>query len=123
MERGAPVVSVVIPTYNEARRIGATLEDGHRYLQRLGLPYEVIVVDNASTDGTPDVIGRLGLPATRVIVERSRGKGSAIRRGVLESRGEFVLLLDADNATPVSELDRVWPLWRQGIQIVIGSRY
>src|SRR5262249_48134122 len=47
----------------------------------------------------------------------------AIKHGVLQSRGDYVVFLDADNATPVSELERVWPLWRSGCQVVIGSRY
>jgi len=121
-----PVLSVVIPTFNEARRIEQTLRSGDEYLRGLGIPYEVIVVDNDSTDGTAalvtDLIDRV-LSSTRLVVQGSRGKGSAIKAGVLQSRGDFVLFLDADNATPVSELERFWPLWKDGVQVVIGSRY
>jgi dolichyl-phosphate beta-glucosyltransferase len=121
-----PVLSVVIPTFNEAHRIEQTLRSGDEYLRGLGIPYEVIVVDNASTDGTAELVASLidrSISSTRLVVERCRGKGAAIKRGVLQSRGEFVVFLDADNATPVSELERVWPLWKRGCQVVIGSRY
>ena len=123
---GTPVLSVVIPTFNEIDRIEQTLRSGDEYLRGLGIPYEVIVVDNASTDGTADLVASLidrAVSSTSLIVERCRGKGAAIKRGVLQSRGDFVVFLDADNATPVSELERVWPLWKCGCQVVIGSRY
>ena len=121
-----PVLSVVIPTFNEVQRIEQTLRSGDEYLRALGLPYEVIVVDNDSTDGTAALVAGLidrFLSSTRLVVQGSRGKGSAIKAGVLQSRGDFVLFLDADNATPVSELERIWPLWKDGFQVVIGSRY
>jgi dolichyl-phosphate beta-glucosyltransferase len=125
-ERPTPTLSVVIPTFNEARRIEQTLRSGDDYLRGLGIPYEVIVVDNASTDGSAalvaDLIDRV-LSSTRLVVQRSRGKGSAIKAGVLQSRGDYVVFMDADNATPVSELERVWPLWKSGCHVVIGSRY
>jgi dolichyl-phosphate beta-glucosyltransferase len=121
-----PVLSVVIPTFNEVQRIEQTLRSGDEYLRGLGIPYEVIVVDNDSTDGTAALVAGLAdrvLLSTRLVVQRSRGKGAAIKAGVLQSRGDFVVFMDADNATPVSELERVWPLWKSGCHVVIGSRY
>jgi glycosyltransferase involved in cell wall biosynthesis len=121
-----PVLSVVIPTFNEIDRIEQTLRTGDEYLRGLGIPFEVIVVDNASTDGTAELVASMvdrTISSTRLVVERCRGKGAAIKAGVLQSRGDFVVFLDADNATPVSELERVWPLWKSGVQVVIGSRY
>jgi dolichyl-phosphate beta-glucosyltransferase len=121
-----PVLSVVIPTFNEIDRIEQTLRTGDEYLRGLGIPFEVIVVDNASTDGTAELVASMvdrTISSTRLVVERCRGKGAAIKAGVLQSRGDFVVFLDADNATPVSELERVWPLWNSGVEVVIGSRY
>src|SRR5712691_2926711 len=100
-----PVLSVVIPTFNEVQRIEQTLRSGDEYLRGLGIPYEVIVVDNDSTDGTAALVAGLVdrvLFSTRLVVQRSRGKGAAIKAGVLQSRGDFVVFMDADNATPVS---------------------
>jgi dolichyl-phosphate beta-glucosyltransferase len=120
-----PVLSVVIPTFNEVQRIEHTLRSGDEYLRGLGIPYEVIVVDNDSTDGTAALVTGLidRMSSTRLVVQHSRGKGAAIKAGVLQSRGDFVVFLDADNATPVSELERFWPLWKDGVQVAIGSRY
>jgi dolichyl-phosphate beta-glucosyltransferase len=121
-----PVLSVVIPTFNEVDRIEQTLVRADEYLRTLGIPYEIIVVDNNSTDGTDALVAGLierTISSTTLVIEACRGKGAAVKHGVLQSRGDYVVFADADNATPVSELERFWPLWKCGAQVIIGSRY
>ena len=122
----APELSVVIPTFNEVGRIEQTLRSADAYLRAAGIAAEIVIIDNASSDGTPDLVRRLfaGMAAsTSLVVEPCRGKGAAVKRGVLQSRGDFVVFLDADNATPLSEMERFWPFLRSGFDVVVGSRY
>jgi dolichyl-phosphate beta-glucosyltransferase len=122
-------LSVVIPAYNEGKRISATLEDIDQYLARQHYDYEIIVVDNGSNDNTSEIVkneqGKIkGLNLVRF--EKSVGaKGSAVKLGILEhSHGDYVVFMDADNATPVSEMEKFWPYLEYGqAQVVIGSRY
>lgn len=126
---GAPglKLSVVIPAYNEERRLGRTLDDVLRYLQRQTYQSEVLVANDGSTDGTERVTrARAG---GRVPVEhltrpdgRNYGKGAAVRRGMLAARGRFRLFMDADNSTTVDHLERFWPFFQEGYAVVIGSR-
>lgn len=98
-------LSVVIPAFNEARRIGASLEKVAAYLDGRGLSYEVLIADDGSVDGTADVVGQAGVARARVLrSERNQGKGAAVRRGVLASTGRRVLLSDADLSTPIEDL-------------------
>ena len=94
---GQPELSVVVPAYNEAAGIVATLRALLAELERTGLAHEVLVVDNASTDGTPDAVDALGDPRVRVLRNpRDLGKGASMRRGMLEARGALRLHCDAD---------------------------
>jgi dolichyl-phosphate beta-glucosyltransferase len=122
----APALSIVIPTFNEVTRIEATIRSADAYLRRSGLTSEIIVIDNDSSDGTAALVTSLMdqvVGSTTVVVERCRGKGAAVKRGVLQSRGDFVVFLDADNSTPLSEFERFLPFLRSGFDVVIGSRY
>jgi len=120
-----PHLSVVIPTFNEALRIERTLREVDGYLRRAGYAYELLVVDNGSRDGTAELVERLAesFDSLRLISERGAGKGSAVRAGVRQSLGEFVLFMDADHATPISEIERFWPLWGGAADVLIGSRW
>lgn len=115
-----PFLSVVIPAYNEIRRLPATLAATNAYLAQQSFPAEIIVVDDGSTDGTA------GLAASHAGVHvlrcEHRGKGFAVRAGALAARGEYVLLCDADLATPIEEWEELWPYFRAGFDVVIGSR-
>lgn len=120
-----PELSVVIPAYNEAQRIGPTLEAITSYLRLRGVDYEIIVVSDGSTDSTEDIIrnhargnGRIRLVSYRP----NRGKGCAVRTGVLEARAENVLFSDADLATPIEELETLQKAAENGFDVVIGSR-
>jgi dolichyl-phosphate beta-glucosyltransferase len=119
-------LSIVIPAFNEAVRIGPTLDALHAFLQNSALRAEILVVDDGSSDDTAGQV-RSRLPATpalRLLSNgRNRGKGFSIRHGVCESRGALVLLTDADLSTPIEELDRLLPAVRvTGCGIAIGSR-
>ena len=118
-------LSVVIPAFEEARRIGPTLAAIRAYLEARALPAEIIVVDDGSRDGTAARAREAltGFPEARVIrLPENEGKGAAVRAGVLEARGDLVLFSDADLSTPISEADKFLPLIENGADVVIGSR-
>jgi glycosyltransferase involved in cell wall biosynthesis len=120
----APMLSVVIPAYNEERRLGATLTAILGYLSRQSHTFEVIVSDDGSTDSTVAIVEDFARshPALRVLRNEHRGKGYAVRAGIQNAVGEIVLFSDADLSTPIEELDRFLPLFESGNEVVIGSR-
>ena len=122
-----PTLTVVIPAFNEEERIGPTIEALASFLDRHGWGYEILVVDDGSTDGTVALCRRLALrwPALRVLqTAPNRGKGHAVRLGMRAARGAFVLMTDADGSTPPSELPRLLrPLFLGRAAVAIGSRY
>ncbi len=119
-------LSVIIPCHNEERRIEKTLLDVDKYLEKQDYTYEILVVDNDSTDETPKIVEHLSqtqILNLRLIHEHTKGKGGAVKRGVLEALGEYCIYMDADNATPISEIEHFWPHLKAGIEVVIGDRY
>ncbi|GLZ36706.1 glycosyl transferase [Actinokineospora sp. NBRC 105648] len=118
-----PVVSVVIPAYNEEWRILPTIGAIATHMSTRGQPWELIIADDGSTDSTISLVRDLRFANLRLLVaERNRGKGSAVRRGVLAARGELVLFADADQSTPIEQFDRLAALVGEGFDIVAGSR-
>ena len=121
-----PVLSIVIPAYNEAQRIGSTLEKVRDYAQSKPFSVELILVDDGSTDQTPEVLRKFAaeFPRARVLRnEPNRGKGYSVRRGVLEARGELVLFTDADLSAPIEEADKLLAAMKgPGTDVAIGSR-
>jgi dolichyl-phosphate beta-glucosyltransferase len=116
-------LSVVIPSYNEEKRLESGLRQALAYLARRGDAYELLVVDDGSRDATAQVAASFGGEGVRVLRhERNRGKGAAVRTGVLASRGRKVLLSDADFSTPIEELEKLERLLAKGAPLVIGSR-
>ena len=125
MMTGQPVMSVVIPAYNEERRIGPTLESIRDYAARRGQRWEVVIVDDGSTDGTEARIARGDWEPLTVRLlrnERNRGKGFSVRRGMLAAGGEVLLACDADQSARIEEVDRLLPWLDRGYDVVIGSR-
>lgn len=115
-------LSIVIPAYNEALRLGPTLQRVVEYLRSQGLRYEVLVVDDGSTDATSEVARKFSALDVRLLRQDvNRGKGAVIRVGVLASRGREVLLLDADLSTPIEELEKLRPHLAEA-PVVLGSR-
>ena len=119
-----PFLSVIIPAYNEAERIGSSLVAILNYLQAQTYTFELIVVDDGSRDKTIDVVKSTPCANEKIRIvsyQPNRGKGYAIRQGVLASCGEYVLFMDADLSTPVAEIARALAL-SNDYDIVIGSR-
>jgi glycosyltransferase involved in cell wall biosynthesis len=121
-----PFLSIVIPAYNEASRIGATLEKIAKYIRPKTWAAEVIVVDDGSTDQTAQLLREAAarLPAMRVLRnDPNHGKGFSVRRGALEARGEFVLFTDADLSAPIEETDKLLAALQDSADdAAIGSR-
>jgi dolichyl-phosphate beta-glucosyltransferase len=120
----APWLSIVIPAYNEERRLPATLEKIRSHFTRRDFPYDVWVVDNASTDRTSELVRAAarsdpGLHLVRIPI---RGKGVAVRTGMLRARGAYRFLCDADLSMPVEEFERFYPPRLEGADVAIGSR-
>lgn len=121
-----PETTIVIAAYNEEKRLPETLEKIRRYLADTRHHAEIVVVDDGSTDNTASLVRALALQmgGLRLIsYPRNRGKGYALRRGVLSSQGKHVLVTDADLSTPIEELETLRPhLSSQEHHIAIGSR-
>jgi len=118
-------LSLVIPAYNEAGRIEDSLEQVFAFLAGFSGPAEIIVVDDGSTDTTSALVqakaqGRSDFRMIRL--PRNQGKGAAVRAGVLESQGDWVLMTDADLSTPLSELPRFFAALADGFDLAVGSR-
>lgn len=124
-DTSAPELSVVIPACNEAARIGGSLQEARAYLDELGLRYELIVVDDGSRDLTRALVAEqiASWPHARLIgYGVNRGKGHALRTGILASAGGRVLFTDADLSTPLAEIPRALARLDAGAGVVIGSR-
>ena len=119
-----PVLSVVIPAYNEAAAIRSTVEAVDHYLAGLRTTHEIIVVDDGSTDRTADIVTSLipALPSVRLLSSRHQGKGGAVKQGMLAARGEQLLFMDADHSTRIEGWSQLVPWLRDGYDVVIGSR-
>ncbi|MBI5118373.1 glycosyltransferase family 2 protein [Candidatus Poribacteria bacterium] len=118
-------LSVVIPAFNEAGRIGPTIEAISAYLKERRLNYEIIVVSDGSTDSTDSAVGAYAEKdggVRLVSYHPNRGKGFAVRAGMLKARSDSVLLSDADLATPIAELETLEEHASRGLDVVVGSR-
>jgi len=123
--RVADSLTIVIPAYNEAGRLGASLRQLADWLDRHAPSAQVIVVDDGSTDATLTLARTLATADPRLTVAalgRNRGKGAAVRRGVELAEREWILFTDADFSTPIDELPRLAARAEAGADIVIGSR-
>jgi dolichyl-phosphate beta-glucosyltransferase len=119
------VLSIIIPAFNEESRLPPYLFSIVAYLESRGGPSEIIVVDDGSRDGTVEAVLALttGHPSLRLIpLDSNKGKGFAVRTGMLAAKGDLRLFCDADGATPIEELHRLERALSSDIDIVIGSR-
>lgn len=113
-------ISIVIPAYDEEKRLPSTLEAVQAYLDRRGFAFsEIVVVDDGSKDATAEVAGRFGRSVRVLRNPGNRGKGYSVRHGMLEAKGDWILFSDADLSAPIEELDK---LERSGAEVAIGSR-
>lgn len=120
----APLLSIVIPAYNEAERIVPTIGAIASYVSSLGVPWELLVADDGSTDTTVALVHELDFANLRLLIaERNGGKGSAVRRGFLAAAGQYILFADADNSTPIEELPKLLARVKDdGFDVAVGSR-
>jgi dolichyl-phosphate beta-glucosyltransferase len=120
-----PELTIVIPALNEAGRILPTLAAIRDAAQTRNAAWEVLVIDDGSSDGTSTAIGGFDAAerAVRVLRNgRNRGKGYSVRRGLRAAQGAAILLCDADLSAPIDQLDRLWRAHEDGVDVVIGSR-
>ena len=118
--------SIVIPAYNEGERLSATLEKVLAYVHSQGWNAEVIVVNDGSRDNTADLVREFAAtdPVLRLVENPgNRGKGYAVRNGILNSRGEIVVFSDADLSSPIEEMPKLLAALAAGADIAIGSRW
>jgi len=115
-------LSIVIPAYNEEKRITKTLLAVHVYLIAQKYEYEILVVDDGSTDKTVQVVSDLKLPHLQILSNpQNHGKGFVVRQGLLAATGQYRLFMDADNATPINEVEKLLAEIETH-DLVIGSR-
>lgn len=116
-------LSLIIPAYNEEQRIKASLESAVDFFAQKSFSYEIVVVDDGSSDSTIDVVSKFDSPQIKLIAQsRNKGKGAAVTRGMLEAKGEIRVFSDADFSTPVYEIDKVTTAMQLGTEVFIGSR-
>jgi dolichyl-phosphate beta-glucosyltransferase len=119
-----PLLSIIIPAFNEEKRLSHTLSRILSFIESQSYSAEIIVVDNASTDLTRTIVEdfMLRTPLIRYVYEEEQGKGAAARTGILAGRGDYLLISDADMAVPISEVNSFFSTGREGFDVAIGSR-
>jgi len=121
-----PSVTIVIPAYNESRRLGRTLDRILDFVDREAWRAEIIVVDDGSTDATAELVQTYASvnPSVRLLSNPgNRGKGYSVRSGILHANGEFILFTDADLSSPIEEAPKLFQALEDGSDIAIGSRW
>lgn len=120
-----PYLSIIIPAYNEAKRLPLTLIDMDKRLSRVVYTYEILVMNDGSKDNTAEIARRMGGQIKNLkVVDNpvNRGKGAVVRDGMLIGRGNIRLFMDADNATTIDHFDKMQEYFKSGYDVVICSR-
>lgn len=118
-------LSVIIPAYNEEERLPNTLKEIDEYLRQQSYESEILVASGGSTDRTCEVTKNLmgEIKNLKLLdLKESKGKGFVVREGMLVAQGEYRIFTDADNSTPLNEVEKMWSEFEKGFDIVIGSR-
>ncbi|MFH1841475.1 MAG: dolichyl-phosphate beta-glucosyltransferase [Candidatus Nealsonbacteria bacterium] len=118
-------LSVIIPAYNEEKRITKTLREIDKYLKTQSFEYEILMVDDGSKDNTVKTTESLvsDIKNLKVLTYgKNRGKGYAVKYGLLAATGKYRLFTDADNSTSIDQVEKMWPWFNKGFDIVLGSR-
>ena len=121
-----PKYSIIIPAYNEAARLGSTLDRVLSYVASQNWDAEVVVVNDGSRDATPDLVREYAqrYPCLRLLENPgNRGKGYSVRNGMLNAAGELLLFTDADLSSPIEEAPKLFSAIENGADIAIGSRW
>jgi|SRR3989344_205782 len=117
--------SIIIPTFNEEKRIEDTVREIYKYFAKRGKDFEIIVVDDGSSDGTVGFLVNLKkeFKNLKILVQgKNYGKGWAVKRGVLASKGKYILTKDADLSTPMAETDKLLKELEAGADLAISCR-
>ena len=124
MDTERPFLSIIVPAYNEERRLPQTLPRIVAFLQAQDYPGDVIVVDDGSFDNTAYVVEEMAaqVPFITLIRNEHRGKGYAVKTGVLAAQGDYLFLCDADLSMPIEEVAKFLPPALEGYDVAIGSR-
>lgn len=124
MEGSQPIASVIIPAWNEERRIGSSLQRVAAFVREQSEPIEVLVVDDGSNDGTVPIVEALiqDQPFIRLIRNPHGGKGAAVRTGVSQGQGQYLVISDTDLSVPIEELPKFLPPALDGYDVAIASR-
>jgi len=120
-----PFLSIIIPAYNEEKRLPHTLRAIDNYLKQQNYNYEIIVVDDGSRDKTEEILPSLKSQISNLKIIKNKinkGKGAVVKQGMLASRGRYRLFTDADNSTPIGEAKKILFWLEKGYDVVIGSR-
>ena len=118
-------LSIIIPSYEEEAQLQLTLPKLRNYLIKQDYPWEVIIVDDGSSDGTPRIPHEIFRKTESVKVltnPKNRGKGYSVKQGVIEASGKLILVSDADFSTPIEDFEKLHNYVKQGYDIAIGSR-
>ncbi len=125
MNNPLPSISVVIPAYNEEKRLPNTLRTTVTYLQSRSHEWEILVVNDGSHDKTADIVREYTMKDKRVkLLEygQNHGKGYAVRYGMTHATGDIQVFMDADNSTSIDHIEKFLPYTEKGFDVVIGSR-
>jgi dolichyl-phosphate beta-glucosyltransferase len=120
-----PYLSVVIPAYREAERIGTNLLEMSKFLGSKDFTYEIIVITDGTPDNTAEVVKNYTTQVKnlRLIANpENHGKGFVVRQGLLESKGKYVVFLDADGSTSITHVEKFLPELEKGFDVIVGSR-
>jgi len=118
-------LSIIIPAYNEEKRLPKTLKEVNSYLKKQTYTSEIIVVSDGSSDKTVEKTRNLmpGIENLKVLEFKERqGKGFGVKQGIFEAKGEYRIFTDADNSTSIDQVEKMWPEFEAGYDVVIGSR-
>ncbi len=118
-------LSVIIPAYNEESRLNKTLEEIDAYLKTQSYSYEIMVVNDGSRDNTAQLVEKAKFKIANLKLlnnPKNHGKGFVVKQGMLEALGQYRLFTDADNSVSIDQVEKVWPILKQGYEVVIGSR-
>ncbi len=117
-------LSVIIPTYNEEKRLSLTLRSVADYLKRQRYNWEIMVVDSVSKDKTRELVKEMQQTMTNLklfALQENKGKGYAVKKAMLAAVGDYRLFMDADNSTTIDHIDSFWPCMKEGYDVTIGS--
>lgn len=118
-------LSVVIPVYNEEKRLPPTLDDILEYLKTQKYDWEIVLVNDGSSDKTIEIVSAYQKKEKRIKLvnnKKNQGKGAVVTQGMLAATGDWRLFMDADNSTKIEEIRKFWP-FMQDYQVIVGSRY